>query len=121
MTGELPADETVARAFAEIVLEAVTNAAKHAQARHVSVRLQGRPDGESSLVVRNAGDVPDVIGEGTGIPGMRRVAESVGATLSVSAGPPFVVKAVLLPRDGGAVAAREGESVKEAQGERGLA
>lgn len=121
VTGELPADETVARAFAEIVLEAVTNAAKHAQARHVSVRLQGRPDGESSLVVRNDGDVPDVIVEGTGIPGMRRVAESVGATLSVSAGPPFVVKAVLLPRDGGAVAAREGESVKEAQGERGLA
>jgi signal transduction histidine kinase len=99
VVGELPSDETVARAFAEIVLEAVTNAAKHAQARRVDVRVCRGPGGAVALSVTNDGCVPEEIVEGTGIPGMRRIAAAVGASFDVSAGPPFSVE-VVLPASG---------------------
>ena len=104
MVGELPSDETVARAFAEIVLEAVTNAAKHAQARRVDVRVCRGPGGAVALSVTNDGCVPEEIVEGTGIPGMRRIAAAVGASFDVSAGPPFSVEVVLPPQNGEATA-----------------
>lgn len=117
VTGELPADEAVACAFAEIVLEAVTNAAKHAQAAHVDVRLGGGGHGEASLVVTNDGGVPDAIVEGTGIPGMRQMATAVGATFFVSVGPPFAVEVTLPPRD---VTGNSSERIlPETQNERG--
>lgn len=117
VTGELPADEAVACAFAEIVLEAVTNAAKHAQAAHVDVRLGGGGHGEALLVVTNDGGVPDAIVEGTGIPGMRQMATAVGATFSVSVGPPFAVEVTLPPRD---VTGNSSERIlPETQNERG--
>ncbi|MCI6844986.1 MAG: hypothetical protein MR874_09580 [Coriobacteriaceae bacterium] len=120
VTGELPADEMVARAFVEIALEAVTNAAKHAQARHVDVRLASGPDGAASLVVTNDGGAPEGIVEGTGIPGMRRVAASVGAALAVCAGPPFAIEVVLPPQAGVAPrAAMAGAFSQEPQNERG--
>ena len=110
----------VARAFVEIALEAVTNAAKHAQARHVDVRLASGPDGAASLVVTNDGGAPEGIVEGTGIPGMRRVAASVGAALAVCAGPPFTIEVVLPPRAGVAPrAAMAGAFSQEPQSERG--
>lgn len=102
LVGELPEDEAVARAFVEIALEAVTNAAKHAQARRVDVRICRGPGGAASLAVTNDGCVPEGIVEGTGIPGMRRVAAAVGATLAVSVGPPFSVEVTLPPSGAGA-------------------
>ena len=95
VVGELPADEPVARAFAEIALEAVTNAAKHAQARRVDVRICRGPGGAVSLSVTNDGLAPARIVEGTGIPGMRRQAAAVGASFAVRGGPPFSVEVVL--------------------------
>ncbi len=129
VVGELPSDETVARAFAEIVLEAVTNAAKHAQARRVDVRICRGPGGAASMSVTNDGCVPEEIVEGTGIPGMRRIAEAVGASFDVSAGPPFSVE-VVLPASGegavsevlaGAFGSEDQAFTPEAQDERGHA
>ncbi len=103
VTGELPADKAVAAAFAEIVLEAVTNAAKHAQATCVAVQLEGAGGAEgASLTVTNDGASPAEVVEGTGIPGMRRAAAEVGATFEICSTHPFTVRAVLPPQgDGG--------------------
>ncbi len=129
VVGELPSDETVARAFAEIVLEAVTNAAKHAQARRVDVRVCRGPGGAVALSVTNDGCVPEEIVEGTGIPGMRRIAAAVGASFDVSAGPPFSVEVVLpASEDGtvseawaGALGSEDQAFTSETQDERGRA
>lgn len=129
VVGELPSDETVARAFAEIVLEAVTNAAKHAQARRVDVRVCRGPGGAVALSVTNDGCVPEEIVEGTGIPGMRRIAAAVGASFDVSAGPPFSVEVVLpASEDGtvseawaGALGSEDQAFTPETQDERGRA
>lgn len=129
IVGELPADEAVARAFAEIVLEAVTNAAKHAQARRVDVRICRGPGDAVALSVTNDGCVPEEIVEGTGIPGMRRIAAAVGASFDVSAGPPFSVEVVLpASEDGtvseawaGALGSEDQAFTSETQDERGRA
>lgn len=96
VTGELPPDEAVAAAFAEIVLEAATNAAKHAQATRVIVRLEGTGGAEGALLtVTNDGASPAEVVEGTGIPGMRRAAAEVGATFEICSTHPFTVRAAL--------------------------
>ena len=103
VAGELPQDEEVASAFAEIVLEAVTNAAKHAQARHVDVKLQGDGGAEGAyLSVRNDGASPAEVVEGTGIPAMRRTAQGIGATFAIRSTQPFTIEVVLPPRGGAA-------------------
>ena len=92
----MPADEAVAAAFAEIVLEAATNAAKHAQATRVIVRLEGTGGAEGALLtVTNDGASPAEVVEGTGIPGMRRAAAEVGATFEICSTHPFTVRAAL--------------------------
>jgi signal transduction histidine kinase len=127
VTGELPADEEVARAFAEIALEAVTNAAKHSQARRVDVRVCRGPGGAASLSVTNDGCAPGDFVEGTGIPGMRRAAAAVGASFAVRGGPPFSVE-VVLPAGAAPAAgtgrpptAGTGATAREAHDERGQA
>ena len=98
--GSLPDDARVAAAFLQIIREASTNATKHAQAHQVHVRLwQEAPDGcaVARMTISNDGSpAPVSYREGTGIPGMRHVAQDLGGSLEVHAAPPFTL-AVSIP------------------------
>lgn len=93
--GSLPEDTRVATAFLQIIREASTNATKHAQAHQVQVRLwQEAPDGcaVARMTISNDGaPAPVSYREGTGIPGMRHVAQDLGGSLEVHATPPFTL------------------------------
>ncbi len=93
--GELPSDARVAAAFLQIIREASTNATKHAQAHQVHVRLwqETSKDGAvARMTVSNDGaPAPVSYREGTGIPGMRHVAQDLGGSLEVHAAPPFTL------------------------------
>ncbi len=93
--GALPEDARVAAAFLQIIREASTNATKHAQAHQVHVRLwqEGTEDGAvARMVVSNDGaPAPVSYREGTGIPGMRHVAQNLGGSLEVHTAPPFTL------------------------------
>lgn len=95
MEGELPNDARVAAAFLQIIREASTNATKHAQAHQVHVRLwqEGTEDGAvARMVVSNDGaPAPVSYREGTGILGMRHVAQNLGGSLEVHTAPPFTL------------------------------
>ena len=98
--GELPSDARVAAAFLQIIREASTNATKHAQAHQVHVRLwqETSEDGAvARMTVSNDGaPAPVSYREGTGIPGMRHVAQDLGGSLEVHAAQPFTL-AVSIP------------------------
>lgn len=98
--GVLPEDARVAVAFLQIIREASTNATKHAQAHRVHVRLwQDRTDAGAvaRMTISNDGSpAPVSYREGTGIPGMRHVAQDLGGSLEVHAAPPFTL-AVSIP------------------------
>lgn len=98
--GALPQDARVAAAFLQIIREASTNATKHAQAHQVHVRLwqEGTDAGAvAHMTISNDGSpAPVSYREGTGIPGMRRVAQDLGGSLEVRPAPPFTL-AVSIP------------------------
>ena len=91
----LPSDARVAAAFLQIIREASTNATKHAQAHRVHVRLwqETSEDGTvARMTVSNDGaPAPVSYREGTGIPGMRHVAQNLGGSLEVHTAPPFTL------------------------------
>ena len=93
--GELPSDARVAAAFLQIIREASTNATKHAQAHQVHVRLRQETSEDGTvarMAVSNDGaPAPVSYREGTGIPGMRHVAQNLGGSLEVHAAPPFTL------------------------------
>lgn len=107
--GVLPRDTRVAAAFLQIIREASTNATKHAQAHQVQVRLwQEGSDGGAiaHMTVSNDGaPAPVSYREGTGIPGMRHVAQNLGGSLEVHAAPPFTL-AVSIPLNSNATVQR---------------
>ena len=107
--GSLPDDVHVAAAFLQIIREASTNATKHAQAHQVQVRLwQEVSDGGAiaHMTVSNDGaPAPVSYREGTGIPGMRHVAQNLGGSLEVHAAPPFTL-AVSIPLNSNATVQR---------------
>ena len=93
--GELPSDARVAAAFLQIIREASTNATKHAQAHRVHVRLRQETSEDGAvarMAVSNDGaPAPVSYREGTGIPGMRHVAQNLGGSLEVHTAPPFTL------------------------------
>lgn len=95
VAGTLPSDLRLAATFRDIVLEAVTNAAKHAQAHRVDVTIGRADDGALRLTVSNDGAAPERVVEGSGIAGMRRAAQRVGARLAIRATWPFTVEVVV--------------------------
>ena len=79
-----------AEAILRCTQEALTNAIKHADARHLRVTLR-RQDGQWRLDIRDDGNrVPD-IREGNGLSGMRERIESLGGSMhwELSAGMPL--------------------------------
>jgi signal transduction histidine kinase len=69
-----------------IVLEAINNAARHAEARHCLVRL--RSEGDLSIEVIDDGrGLPENLQPGVGLASMRERAEEVGGTFVVQARP----------------------------------
>ena len=107
--GELPNDARVAAAFLQIIREASTNATKHAQAHQVHVRLwqEGTEDGAVARMVFSNDGAPAPVSyrEGTGIPGMRHVAQNLGGSLEVHTAPPFTLT-VSIPLASSATAQR---------------
>jgi signal transduction histidine kinase len=69
-----------AEAILRCVQEALTNAIKHADARHLQVALR-QHDGQWCLDIRDDGKQTPDIREGNGLSGMRERIESLGGTL----------------------------------------
>ena len=69
-----------------VVSEAITNAAKHAQATAVTVDLHAR-DSVVSLAIRDDGIGGADPTRGSGLIGLRDRVEAVGGTMRVSSGP----------------------------------
>ncbi len=107
--GALPEDARVAAAFLQIIREASTNATKHAQAHQVHVHLwQEESNGcdIARMTISNDGaPAPVSYREGTGIPGMRHVAQNLGGSLEVHAAPPFTLT-VSIPLNANATSQR---------------
>ena len=90
--GSLPEDDDAASVFVNIVREAATNAAKHAQAKHVDVNISRIGNVTLLRVVNDGMPAPANLRMGCGIPGMRRVAEAIGGTFDVSSNDPFTIE-----------------------------
>ena len=89
----LPAGWRVHEKVVQVIREASTNAAKHAQAQRITVALSEH-DGTALLVVENDGAPPvKNMHEGTGLPLMREAMEKVGGSLSVASTSPFTLVA----------------------------
>lgn len=107
--GALPEDARVAAAFLQIIREASTNATKHA-AGASGPRASVAETSEDALVARmtvsnDGAPAPVSYREGTGIPGMRHVAQDLGGCLEIHAAPPFTL-AVSIPLNASATAQR---------------
>jgi signal transduction histidine kinase len=76
-------DPAVAEAVLRLVQEALTNAARHAEADHVRVRLC-REAGRLRVEVEDDGLVRGTIREGNGLSGMRERLAAAGGTLALS-------------------------------------
>ena len=90
--GSLPEDDDAASVFVNIVREAATNAAKHAQAKHVDVNISRIGNVTLLRVVNDGMPAPANLRMGCGIPGMRRAAEAIGGTFDVSSNDPFTIE-----------------------------
>ncbi len=97
--GSLPEDEALAAVFVEIIREATTNAAKHAQATLVSALVEEGAEGAELTVTSEGIVLGGPIREGAGLPGMRRAARSVGGSCEFRQGPPFIVSVKVPGRD----------------------
>jgi signal transduction histidine kinase len=87
---ELPAAVEV-NAY-RIVLEALSNAARHAQAQHCTVKFQTEQDGmhPAALVIQISDDgagIPSQYRAGVGLRSMRERAEEIGGRFAVSSRP----------------------------------
>jgi two-component system sensor histidine kinase UhpB len=70
-----------------VAQEAVTNAARHAGADRVEIRLRAVPGGGAELLVRDNGKGIGDVPEGAGMRGMRERALLIGADLAVGPAP----------------------------------
>jgi signal transduction histidine kinase len=87
--GDRPVPPNVQIALYRIAQEALTNAAKHAQARHVGMVLQTRPeDIELTICDDGRGFDPRAVKPGHfGLNTMQERAEEIGASLSITSRP----------------------------------
>ncbi|WP_405827610.1 MULTISPECIES: HAMP domain-containing sensor histidine kinase [unclassified Streptomyces] len=81
-------DEATELVLYRVAQEALTNAARHAGASDVEVRLSNGPAGKVRLLVRDNGmGMRRLAAEGAGIQGMRERALLIGADLAIGGGP----------------------------------
>lgn len=87
-TGNLPdLPAAVEVAAYRIAAEAMTNAARHAGARHCHVRLAASPDGALEVEVADDGrGIPDPVRPGIGLASMRERAAEVGGSCAIERG-----------------------------------
>lgn len=79
-------DPALAETLLRVVQEALTNAARHAQANQLWVQLESASNGVV-LRIRDNGLAPAVLREGNGLAGMRERVEQHGGLLAVGRGP----------------------------------
>ncbi|MDE7297896.1 MAG: two-component sensor histidine kinase [Lachnospiraceae bacterium] len=103
--------ETAPRAlkycFAAIIREALTNTAKHSNATRVDIVLREHPALYQLLIEDNGTAAAVSDGRGMGLESMRERVESLGGTLSISAGNGFRIFAAI-PRQRGPEQAENG-------------
>ena len=88
--GSLPPKEDVARSFAEIAAEAVTNAVRHGYASEVKITIENRQH-RWTMDITDSGIPPAQISEGGGLTGMRRKAQRLGGKFSYEISPHFTI------------------------------
>jgi len=99
ISGELPRDNAIARLFADISREAVTNAVKHGFATKVDIQMNSSGDGYHLEISDNGFATSGDIKEGGGLSGMKRRLESFAGVLSVRTKPHFTLT-IHLPDSG---------------------
>lgn len=80
-------DDATELVLYRVTQEALTNAARHARATDVEVRLSRRAAGAVRLLVHDNGTGIGPAGEGAGLQGMRERALLIGADLTIGSGP----------------------------------
>ena len=75
--------ENISSRICEIIFEAVSNALRHAEPKHIRIGIE-KNDGSTLVFIENDGKpVPSSIKEGMGVPLMRYRAGKIGATCSI--------------------------------------
>jgi signal transduction histidine kinase len=92
--GELPADEARGEAAANIIREAVTNAARHGFATEVTVEMN-EMNGFHIRISDNGRPPAKPITEGGGLSGIRERVKPFGGSVHVSYSPQFILEADL--------------------------
>ena len=91
LDGYLPENETVARLIVAAARECVTNCVRHAQGKHIHVRLTERSK-ICTAVITNDGAPPDgPVREGGGLSALRRSVERAGGEMHVAHSPRFAL------------------------------
>jgi len=91
LRGSIPSEGTVGSLFMEAAVEALTNAVRHAHAKHLYFEISQTED---TAVARfaNDGRIPSApITEGGGLSALRRKTELVGGTMTVETAPAFAL------------------------------
>ena len=92
MKGSLPEDDDAASVFVNIVREAATNAAKHAQAKHVDVNISRIGNVTLLRVVNDGMPAPVNLRMGCGIPACVARRKPSAARSTFSSNDPFTIE-----------------------------
>ena len=95
LNGALPQCRGAARAFAQIISEAAANAVRHGYANEVRAEITHENDHACLRVTDNSALPPKEVREGSGIAGMRSMAEGLGGSLTVGYSPGFTLTAII--------------------------
>ncbi len=107
-----PWNDTLTVSVYRLVQEALTNAFRHGQARHVAVTLEERGTGIRLTIVDNgmASSLPPMESEGHGILGMRERVDALGGRFDMSVVEPHGLRVdICLPKAAAQACANNGE------------
>lgn len=95
LLGKLPKNEKIAKAFFDVIREAVTNAIRHADSKKVRVYIKEELE-KTEMIITNDGKPPKgTIVEHQGIKGMRRRIEKINGKLFITTIPEFKISIVI--------------------------